>query len=452
MTKNSKLSVAIGAFCLAALGGTLLGGSAFADTTYTSTDFPDEGFFNCVKNYISGVSVADTSITQEQAESLTNLTCMGGDYDVVDVTGIEYLTNLKEIQFSNQTDLEEIDLSENNKLTQIVINGNSKLSTLTIGEQPQLEIVRILENDLLEELDFSEANKLSQVRIIENPALEEIVFGEQPSLDYNLDIYNNALKSLDLSKVVNVRVLNASGNELDSVDLSKNTALKTLVMTNNKLTGIDLSENANLQFVYLSGNSFDKIDVSSFNKNMVQLYLDDNVLVRTNFAAVQSKDGGDYYAASSVSDSNRLMFVPMLYSVGLTEGKSKITTEGATFYKEVGGGAHCADDSYCIIFDADILDYQNYIQLAYIGDGNDAIMPGADNSKLNYRLEINLEAFEEDESDLKVPDTGEFGGGSNAILIAKSLGLLGLSAGAMSLIVYGIRRNQGKVKFGRKNF
>ena len=411
MKKQQKIVNVLGAFAAVAVGGLALGGNVFADTTYTSENFPDSGFFYCVKSGIEGVDpTTATSITQAQAEGITDLSCDGtvSAKQFTNATGLELLTNLEGINIENQTNLQSLDLSHNEKLKGIVsVQNNPQLATLKFGQ---------------------------------NAAIGTIFAN------------NNALESIDVSGLTGLTQLHVYNNKLASLDLSSNVALATLVASKNRLTGVDLSASqADSIIAYLYENAFDSIDVSKINKKLLGLYLDDNVLVRTNFVAVQIARGENYYASVDTNGGTNGMFIPMMVMTGLGR-ESRITTSGASFHNNDG---NCFEgDAYCIVIDADILDYQNYVQLAYTGQASSDAMiaSGQDQSKLNYRLEINLQAYQEG-GDIRVPDTGVFSGGHGEVMgVIISLGAIATIAGIVYGVVYSARRNSDKVGFTKKGF
>ena len=458
MNKIKKCGSVVGAFVAVAMGGAIMGPNVFADKTYTATDFPDAEFFKCVKS-AAGVSYSSESLTQEQVEGITKLQCAA--YDIGAVTGLSNLVNLEELSLSSTENLSEVDLSGfGSHLRKISLSNNGELTTLTIGEKPQLENVIVRDNPRLEGLDFSGANKLSDVMIHNNGALKRLSFGEQEDLTDLGMLYDNALEQLDVSGVTKLTGLNASGNQLVTIDLSKNVELKTLTLSNNKLTDIDVSKNKALKSLYAYGNEFEYIDVSKISDSLLNLYLDDNILVRTNFVAKQMRAGEYYYASSETSGD---MFIPMIVATRLSQGETTISTEGAAFYKDSN---HCMPgNAFCIIIDADILNYQNYVQLKYVGGASSSDTHGRDATKLNYRLEINLEAYaeeggnngeenvggdEENEEDVRVPNTGAFTADGKGLVVGVSVVLLSAIGVGAYLAYYTADRQKSKIHFDEK--
>ena len=413
MKNKLKVCAALGAISFATLGS--LSSNVFADITYTSTNFPDEAFFNCVKMNAS-VEESAASITKTQAESITNLSCPKASYQFSNTTGIELLTGLKKLTIEGQKNLETLDLSKNTALSGLIgISDNPKLKTLKFGQAPGIE---------------------------------------------TLFANHNALTSLDISGLAGLSYLNVTDNALASINVSKNKALNTLLASKNQLSDIDLSSNGSLKSAYLYDNKFKNIDVSKINKSLLGLWLDDNVLVRTNFVAVQTTNKGNYYASSSTNGGTDGMFSPMILATGLgglETDRSTITTPGATFHNNDG---QCgAGDAFCIIIDSNILNYQNYVQLKYTGQpASEAnIADGMDKSKRNYRLEINLEAYTQETSPsrpgTRTPNTGVFSEeDGSAVGIIISLTSIAALACIIYSVAYGAKRYNNKVKFTKSKF
>ena len=74
---------------------------------------------------------------------------------------------------------------------------------------------------------------------------------------------------------------------------------------------------------------------------------------------------------------------------------------------------------------------------------------------MNYRLEVNLEAWreqqKEEDSGILVPDTGVFGqDGSGVMAVAISVVVFTAIAGGTYVVIYIIRRRAGRLGFENK--
>ena len=157
MNSKIKTGALIGAFSFMALGSATLGGNVFADTTYTSAQFPDANFFDCVKTR-AGVDTASTSITQAQAESVTPLSCSSST-PIQSTEGIQYLPNITSLTINDYPNLTSIDLSHNNKLQELFVFDNKSLTSLNLGQQPALKTL-FAYNNALQNIDLTNAPAL----------------------------------------------------------------------------------------------------------------------------------------------------------------------------------------------------------------------------------------------------------------------------------------------------
>ena len=160
-----------------------------------NTSFVDEQFYNCiiVKLNTDGFGGSydrdplEHNVTKEELESITVLNC--NKSNVADVKGIELLTNLV-----------ELNLSDNN-ITSINLSSNTKITNLLLSN-----------------------NKLASIDLSKNTALE------------NLYLNSNKISTLNLKNNRNLLVLNVNDNKLTALDLSNNDKLMDLKATDSAFT------------------------------------------------------------------------------------------------------------------------------------------------------------------------------------------------------------------------
>lgn len=131
------------------------------------------------------------NILLSEAEAVTILDVSGRD--ITDVTGIEALVNLTELNISGNL-LTAINLQENKALTALDISGNM-LNELFIGNGKVMTSLNAADNDL-DELNFADLINLQ-----------------------DLDISGNQFQSLDFRGFNSLRMLDVSSNQLTSLDL-----------------------------------------------------------------------------------------------------------------------------------------------------------------------------------------------------------------------------------------
>lgn len=162
--------------------------------TPSNPAFKDWNFYKCVINSYNGSIFPGipytTNLTDEQLNTITSLDCNGNmatDADkITDVTGIEKLTQVNNVNLSNH------------KISTIDITKNSRLLNLNIS------------NNRLTNITFNTNNVLTV-----------------------LNVSNNNLNSLNISPLKNLSALYISGNPITSLNILENVRLYTLEANDN---------------------------------------------------------------------------------------------------------------------------------------------------------------------------------------------------------------------------
>ena len=411
--KKQKLGLALAALCVPLIGATALAGSAFAEgeetpTMYSASDFGDDAdFFTCIKNKLE-VGDSAIAVSADLVKAVTSLNCGITTPNIQNVAGLNLFTSLTSFNLGDQANLQSVNLS-----------GNTTLETFSI----------------------------INTGTITNNTLSQVTFANNTALKYNA-INNTGLTTINLAGAPNVQQIDLHNNKLASVNVSENSKAYLLVLSNNNLSTVDISACKSLRTLYLYGNNLTTLDATKASATLLNLYLDDNVLVKTDFIARQIDNGGKYYAGSSTNGGSNGKFIPIITATGLLTGYTTITTPGAAFYDYSQNSKCISGDAWCIMFDADITNYQNYIQLKYVGEAPSQVRidNGTDPSKQNYRLEINLQAYD---PNILVPDTGFFTGEMDGTKVLIYTGAAVLGAGALYLIVYSAKRGLHRNRFRR---
>ena len=184
---------------------------AFPSMKLTS---PDEGFRNWLKGRSYG---SDGYLTDEEIASVDEMNI--GYFDVYDLTGIKYFTELKTLNAR----------WENMHLTKLDVSGMTKLETL-----------------------YCEENELTSLNVSGCTSLEW------------LECYDNHLTTLDVSDCTNLLVLSCGKNQLTSLNLSGLTSLNSLVCEKNKLTSLNVSGCTGLVYVRCYDNMLNQEAMGAF--------------------------------------------------------------------------------------------------------------------------------------------------------------------------------------------
>ena len=273
---------------------TLMGltGTMRADVVINATNFPDANFRSALTTCTfytgadgkSGANPttmfgSDGTLTNAELAQITGIIIQNSNLGIVNLTGIEYFTNLVRLEVCDQP-LDVIDLSHNTKLKEIYLkcyssNGvlyghEGTITSLDLSNLADLEnaYVRL---QALENLNVSACTKLKSLDVCYNQ-LNSLSFSGLSSLTH-LYCDSNPLSSISLSGCPALTYFHCAGNSsLQSFDLSSCTELDSLYLGYNYgLTSLDLSHNPKLKFLDLEEDSFlESLNLSN-NKGLLEL-------------------------------------------------------------------------------------------------------------------------------------------------------------------------------------
>lgn len=236
-----------------------------------ATNFPDEEFRTIVQeqfdyNY-------DGSLDEDEIRAATVLDISNSS--VCDITGIEYLMCLEELNCS-YTYLTTIDLSRNTmlkilncrqaQLTSLDLSKNTELEQLSCGFNALRELdlsrntaLRILECEFcgLRELDLSHNVELQYLDLCSVNGKTESYPGEADG-----DEGWNKLTKLDVRMLPKLYFLSCCYNQLEALDVRNNRELQDLRCYECHLPELDLSQNPKLYFLECSCCDLETLDVS----------------------------------------------------------------------------------------------------------------------------------------------------------------------------------------------
>ena len=158
---------------------------ALADVTIDENHFPDWHFRSYVKDYCQP-DLIDGVLTDSEIAQITEINAV--DLNIEDLTGIEYFTELKELDVFG------------NSLTSIDVSQNTKLERLDCGSN-QLTSIDVSKNTVLRKL-FCSGNQLTSLDVSNNPKLAY------------LDCSNNQIGYAEMKKLVESLPLNQPTTEL----------------------------------------------------------------------------------------------------------------------------------------------------------------------------------------------------------------------------------------------
>ena len=267
-----------------------------------------------------------------------------GNSNLADLSGIEYLTNLKRVYLANVM-VANADISGFSKLTEFHLSG-PRLERLDASGCSSLTVIGFGGSSILEEANLSGCSSLNTIYCTGTQSLLSINLSGCNSLVYFCGGQNNfsslnfsgfsalqsvcgdgdelssvnvngctnlkelwigsrekMLQKLDLSSCGALRRLGCQASGLEELDLSNNTMLEELHCENNSLTELDLSNNSALTGVICSPQFMEGVKPRKTSKGYeVDLSeyvskLENIVLIQSGLRRVQNQSLLTYQAA-----------------------------------------------------------------------------------------------------------------------------------------------------------
>ena len=236
-----------------------------------SKNFPDANFRSILKTY----STDGKTLSESDIAKITALGVKESEKTifekVTNLSGIEYLTSLRELNIEGNTKITALDLSQNDSLIQLDAGHCTKLASVKL---PAGITTVHLSSTAISEFDTSALTELSDLAV-SGTKLTSLDVSKNTKLEA-LSIAFTGINSIDLTANTELKELYVSGCDLTKLDVSKNTKLLTLFAGNCNLTSLDVSNNTELTWLNVSKNHLTSLDLTGLD-NLNQLYVDGNV-------------------------------------------------------------------------------------------------------------------------------------------------------------------------------
>lgn len=239
--------------------------------TIDSKNFPDANFRSILKTY----STDGKTLSESDIAKITALGVKESEKTifekVTNLSGIEYLTSLRELNIEGNTKITALDLSQNDSLIQLDAGHCTKLASVKL---PAGITTVHLSSTAISEFDTSALTELSDLAV-SGTKLTSLDVSKNTKLEA-LSIAFTGINSIDLTANTELKELYVSGCDLTKLDVSKNTKLLTLFAGNCNLTSLDVSNNTELTWLNVSKNHLTSLNLKGLD-NLNQLYVDGNV-------------------------------------------------------------------------------------------------------------------------------------------------------------------------------
>ena len=203
------------------------------------------------------------TLTDENRSIISGVTYVSF-FDIKNVSGLEYFTNVTSFYCEWVTEQESLDLTALKNLTSINCNSCKILTSLNLSGLDKLNYINI-KNCPLTSLDLTGLTSLTTLYIGETE-LTSLELSHLTNLS-SLECTDCKLQSLNVSGLTNLTRLVCANTQVESLDLRGLTKLSFLQCTGNRLTSLDLTDQKEcLTTLLCYDNNLGSLELSDLTK------------------------------------------------------------------------------------------------------------------------------------------------------------------------------------------
>lgn len=203
------------------------------------------------------------TLTEENRNIISGVTYVSF-FDIKNVSGLEYFTNVTSFSCVWVSEQESLDLTALKNLTSINCNSCDILTSLNLSGLDKLDYINI-KNCPLTSLDLTGLTSLTTLYMGETE-LTSLELSHLTNLT-NLECTDCKLQSLNVSGLTNLTSLVCAYTLLESLDLTGLTKLEFLQCNTNRLTSLDLTDQKEcLTTLLCYGNNLGSLELSDLTK------------------------------------------------------------------------------------------------------------------------------------------------------------------------------------------
>ena len=203
------------------------------------------------------------TLTEENRNIISGVTYVNF-FDIKNVSGLEYFTNVTEFYCVWVTEQESLDLTALKNLTSIDCNSCDILTSLNVSGLDKLSYMNI-KGCPLTSLDLTGLNSLTTLYMGETE-LTSLELSHLTNLS-SLECMDCKLQSLNVSGLTNLTSLVCANTQVESLDLRGLTKLNSLQCNDNRLTSLDLTDQKEcLTTLRCYGNNLGSLELSGLTK------------------------------------------------------------------------------------------------------------------------------------------------------------------------------------------
>ena len=267
------------------------------------------------------------TLTQQSIDEVTSISINNSSVKdvqkIVDISGIEYFTNLRTLSISNAriSNIEKI--SNLTNLTQLTLNNNLIEDISSIGNLSNLSYLN-LDGNRISNIDT--LSSLSNIRILylDNNRIENISVVANLTGLTTLKLDKNKIANIESIKdLTTLTYLNLESNKLGDAQLvyvKDLTNLLTLNLSGNQISDIEnLKYLTNIKTLYLRTNRITNIEPIKYITGITALYLDSNRIGNDQLIHLKDLDNLQtlYLNTNLITDIENLKYITSLKTLYL---------------------------------------------------------------------------------------------------------------------------------------
>jgi len=239
-------------------------------------NFPDANFKAMLLAASSSIQIASTQIPDSWGEVTTYNSIDANNNNEIEVNEAQYITYLN-LNFYNINNLTGIEYFTN--LQVLILNYNNSITELNLTQNSNLKVLNCMSNIQLVNLNITGLSNLNKLYCDHNELTNINLMG-LTNLK-TLQCSDNQFSNLDISGLTNLENLSCGFNQLTNLNVSLNLQLEFLSCNNNQLTNLDISQNPQLLELRCENNLLTTINLSN-NNNLSNLDCSNNQLTNLN--------------------------------------------------------------------------------------------------------------------------------------------------------------------------
>ncbi|TLG71298.1 leucine-rich repeat domain-containing protein [Culicoidibacter larvae] len=293
--------------------------------------FPDANLAEIIRQTLNKSSVTD-QVTQADLDWIKELS--GGSSNIIDISGIEHLTNLNILNLADNQISDISPLANLTNLNNLYLDSNQISDISSLAPLTKLQSLYLMNNRINDISPLTNLTHLSNLYLDNNQINDINPIANLANLQF-FDLTRNQISDINpLANLTNLIYISISNNQISDITPLHNLGnLQYLYLSNNQISDITPLYNlGNLQYLYLSNNQISDITPLANLANLIFFTLDSQTITlpsiqRTNDLTIENKvidTAGSSITPTTISDGGTYN-APMIHWFNLPSTQSSVS-------------------------------------------------------------------------------------------------------------------------------